>query len=129
MPRPRGIPKTGGRRKGTLNRRTREVHEAISTAKALGIMPMDVMLENMRTCYASGDLQGAHNAAVDVAPYIHPRLTAIHASVQQTTVHIAGEAYERLILEIDRLAAAEGAGEGEEGAARLNGGRTHRNSL
>jgi hypothetical protein len=31
------------------------------------------MLENMKCCYLAGDMEGAHKAAVDAAPYLHSR--------------------------------------------------------
>jgi hypothetical protein len=57
----------GGRQAGTRNKRTVELLEK---AAKLGITPLDVMLENMKLCYASGDMDGAHRAAVDAAPYL-----------------------------------------------------------
>ena len=52
---------------------------------AFGITPLEVMIENMRTLYAAGDLAGSHEAAKDRAPYMHPRLNSIDARVEQHT--------------------------------------------
>jgi hypothetical protein len=69
--------KTGGRQKGDLNKRNREIAE-----KAIkeGITPLEVMLKAMRMSADEGDWKGAAAIAKDAAPYMHPRL----ASVEQT---------------------------------------------
>ena len=48
---------------------------------AIGITPLEVMLEAMRQRYDAGDLDGACAAAKDAAPYCHPRLNAIDAKL------------------------------------------------
>jgi hypothetical protein len=79
-------PNTGGARpgagrpKGAVDKKTWLLREK---ARALGITPLDVMLEYMKTCYEAGDLAGAHLAAKDAAPYLHPRLTSVDARVDQ----------------------------------------------
>ena len=40
-------------------------------------MPVEVMLDNMRTAWANQDRETAHKYAVDAAPYCHPRLASI----------------------------------------------------
>jgi hypothetical protein len=49
----------------------------------LGITPLQVMLENMRTLYANGHLGGAHKAAVDCAPYVHSKLVSSKVTVRR----------------------------------------------
>jgi hypothetical protein len=70
-----GGPKTGGRRKGTPNRKTREQIEQI---KASGLTPLDFMLAVMRNPKAR--LAMRFDAARQAAPYVHPRLTAFEYS-------------------------------------------------
>ncbi len=76
MPRPRGLPKTGGRRKGTPNKRTRDFNAAISEA---GVTPLEYMLAVLRDEKASSDRRD--RMAVAAAPYIHPRLANVEARV------------------------------------------------
>jgi hypothetical protein len=93
----------GGRRKGSLNRRTKALRAIAAEALESGVTPLEVMLENMRFFHAeaeellarvtsgledderSGDLLQllaklrhfrleAQRCAVDAAPYLHPRL-------------------------------------------------------
>ena len=98
----------GGRKKGTPNQRT--VFKAVADAQireraqARGIMPLEVMLENMRMAYEAGDMATAHEAAKDAAPYIHPKLSAVAATVdQRVTVDLeADAAAEYLIAELAR---------------------------
>jgi len=74
-------------------------------AASLGITPLEVMLETMRTCWRNKDLAGAHAAAKDAAPYVHPRLNSIDAIVDQRTTHVveeADEAADFLIAELAR---------------------------
>jgi hypothetical protein len=87
MPRPKGTPKTGGRRKGSLNKTTAAMREVASKALAAGITPMELMLDNMRYFYSQAlvadtevaiELRGrAQVCAKDVAPYVHPKLATI----------------------------------------------------
>ena len=41
MPRPKGLPKTGGRQKGAANKRTREIADRAATD---GVLPLEYML-------------------------------------------------------------------------------------
>lgn len=77
--------KTGGRTKGTRNRKTREQQEAVSKS---GLTPLDFMLNLMRTELPT-DASAVEKASVKAlqfeaakaaAPYVHPRLTAIEAT-------------------------------------------------
>jgi hypothetical protein len=96
--------KTGGRGRGTKNKLTveRQTEQAaiVAEAKAAGLTPLEVMLENMRFAHRQADeliarvaeasnlnvddLKGAlgmrklaEDCARDAAPYVHPRLQAI----------------------------------------------------
>jgi hypothetical protein len=67
------------------------------------------MLENMKTLHVRGDLQGAHRAAVDAAPYLHAKLVS-----SQVTIRRPDE------MSDDELIAAIAVDEAE--LARLQGG-------
>ena len=67
MPRPKGLPKTGGKRKGSKNKRTRELERVAKT----GITPLDYMLKVMRDPKA--DPYRRAEMAKAAAPYVHAR--------------------------------------------------------
>lgn len=96
--------KTGGRQKGSKNKATvaKETFtmKIVKDAKADGIMPLDVMLDNMRFAFAQaselianmvGDEKPspddfkqlvrlramAQSFASDAAPYLHPKLSSV----------------------------------------------------
>lgn len=95
--------KTGGRQKGSRNRATVEKEnftmKVVSKAVSDGIMPLDVMLDNMRFAYSqAGQLIAsmvdgtptpqefkelirlramAQSFAADAAPYLHPKLSSV----------------------------------------------------
>ena len=68
--------KTGGRQKGTRNRATEEARVA---AQATGILPLDYMLWVMRDPAADHKRRDA--MAMAAAPYLHPRLSTIDATL------------------------------------------------
>ena len=70
MPRPKGLPKTGGRQKGAVDKIKRE---AILAAQ--GITPLDYMLGIVRD--EQEDKTVRLDAAKAAAPYVHPRLQAM----------------------------------------------------
>ena len=63
-----GSPKTGGRRKGSRNKRTRELLEK---AEAGGQSAIEFMLEVMRD--TKNDTEMRLDAAKAVAPYLHAK--------------------------------------------------------
>jgi hypothetical protein len=67
MPRPKGLPKTGGRQKGAVDKIKRE---AILAAQ--GITPLDYMIGIVRN--EQEDKTVRLDAAKAAAPYVHPRL-------------------------------------------------------
>ena len=79
MPRPKGLPKSGGRNKGTPNKVTAKREAEIA---ASGLTPLDYMLGIMRSQHpenASPEIIQAREelrfeAAKAAAPYVHPRL-------------------------------------------------------
>jgi len=70
--------KTGGRQKGALNRATAEARAA---AEATGILPLDYMLRVMRDDKAEPKRRDA--MAVAAAPYLHPKLSAVEAKLNE----------------------------------------------
>ncbi len=77
MPRPRGLPKTGGRKR--LNKRTITQQEQSKTvaqaAKEAGLSPLQYMLEIMRDPDTLP--QRRDDMAKACAPYVHPKLAAV----------------------------------------------------
>jgi len=73
--RPKGKPKTGGRKKGTLNKATKKRRKLTEELLKGGKTPLDVMLSMMREerTFDANLLA----AAVAAAPYVHPKLSAI----------------------------------------------------
>src|SRR3954451_5718153 len=67
MPRPKGLPKTGGRQKGAVDKIKREAILAVQ-----GITPLDYMLDIVRN--EQEDKTMRLDAAKAAAPYVHPRL-------------------------------------------------------
>lgn len=59
--------KTGGRKKGSTNRRTK----ALDKAAAKGLTPLDYMLEVMRNAKAKSNRRD--DMAKSAAPYLHAR--------------------------------------------------------
>src|SRR5437762_8357706 len=72
MPRPAGIPKTGGRKEGTPNKATATREAEI---KASGVTPLDFMLGVMRDDGETVEMR--LEAAAKAAPYVHPRLSSV----------------------------------------------------
>ncbi len=75
---PRGGKRPGaGRKKGSVNKQTRQRRAQIKEAAERGVSPLDVMLEAMRHHHEAGDLDAAAKVAQAAAPYVHPRLGAV----------------------------------------------------
>lgn len=99
--------KTGGRKKGTRNARTKQRLAIVDAATAEGVTPLEVMLDNMRFFHSEagklltqimgltrlegdaassvlktimGARQAAQDAARDAAPYCHPKLASTEHS-------------------------------------------------
>jgi hypothetical protein len=83
--------KTGGRQKCARNRATEEARAAASTT---GFLPLDYMLSAMRDPAADGKRRDA--MAMAVAPYLHPRVTAIDAKMSPAA---APPSPQKLLLE------------------------------
>ena len=91
MPRPKGLPKTGGRQKGVANKRTREIADA---AVKEGLTPLEYMLTVLRDRTVDPERRDRMAAA----PYIHPRLSNVEAKID-----ISG--HEAALAEIEEHAA------------------------
>ena len=118
----------GGRQKGTLNKRTEEIDEIRRRAADQGILPVEVMLDNMRHYFKHGDRANAQKCAADAAPYLHPRLNSINATVDQHTIVTLEDADNTawLINQLDRLEAVEPKESGADSDYPLgNSGTTH----
>jgi hypothetical protein len=70
--------KTGGRQKGSLNRKNQAI---IERAQAEGIMPLEVMLKTMRELWDAEKRIEACAVAEKAAPYVHARLSTIDQTV------------------------------------------------
>lgn len=74
--------KTGGRRKGSINKATAE---KIAAERNSGLMPLDYMLQVMRDESA---LQPRRDEmAKAAAPYLHPRLASAEVKASGSMVH------------------------------------------
>src|SRR5262249_6248876 len=77
---PVGLPKrrkTGGRQKGTPNKRTAERQAAISAIKASGKSPMAIFADLLGNEQAPLELRS--QAAKELAPSVHPKLASVES--------------------------------------------------
>lgn len=82
--------KTGGRKKGTLNKRTQFMNLPRRTRR--GVTPLEYMLRVMRNGRAVSDRRD--DMAKAAAPYMHPRLNAIQHTGKDgepIRVHLTGD--------------------------------------
>jgi hypothetical protein len=102
--RPPGLPKTGGKQKGSLNKATLVRAQAIAQAlvaeqltpeQQAEVTPLAIMLRIMRARARSGDDVGALAAAQAAAPYCHARLSS-------SDVHITNEDARKSDTEIEQ---------------------------
>ena len=77
MPRPKGLPKTGGRQKGVPNRRTQELQAGAAES---GLDPVRYLLHVMGD--ESAGPERRDRAAVAVAPYLVPRLAVVDSTIR-----------------------------------------------
>ncbi len=79
MPRPKGLAKTGGRQRGSLNKRTlmeqQQTKTIVQAAKEAGLTPLEYMLKVMRD--PETPPQRRDDMAKACAPYVHPRLASV----------------------------------------------------
>jgi hypothetical protein len=93
MPFQKGRAKTGGKRKGTLNKKTEaRMHLLADTEQALiqlgadptRVSPLMVMCSVMCLRLQEKDYKAAVEVAALAAPYVHPRLNAAEVNVRHT---------------------------------------------
>lgn len=72
---PKGSPKTGGRTKGTLNKRTMVAQDKINQLLSENKSPLDFLIDAMLN--ESLEMAERIDAAKAAAPYIHPKLASI----------------------------------------------------
>lgn len=75
MARPKGLPKTGGRKRGSHNKAAAAKAAAI---EASGLTPLDYMLGVLRNEAMPDALRFV--AAKAAAPYVHPKLASVEHS-------------------------------------------------
>lgn len=125
MPRAKGTPKTGGRTKGTLNRKTVVRAALVDKAIAEGETPLEFMLKIMRDekrppkakpSELIALLSMRFEAAKAAAPYVHPKPTALPPPKDNP------EEYARKIREsvgdVDRSMGLEPSGDEKTAAVR-----------
>ena len=120
MPRPKGLPKTGGRIKGTPNRRTQAMRAAALSAPVVGdavydtseMLPLEFLVSVMRN--PALELSMRLHAASVAAPFLHPKLGMIDARVGlasalrgSVTRQMTAEEFDVLLLEAVEPDAAE----------------------
>jgi hypothetical protein len=93
MARPKGLPKTGGRKKGCRNKIT-VAREIVAADPALAnLNPVDFMLAVMRTPHFP--VSTRLDAAAKAAPYKNPRLSSVDIN-QRPTDPYAGKSTQEL---------------------------------
>ena len=86
--------KTGGRQKGTPNKRTAERQAAIAAIKASGTTPMAFFADLLGNEQAPIELR--FQAAKELAPYVHPKLSSVES-------RSGGKSHEDRLAELKRL--------------------------
>lgn len=76
MARPKGTPKTGGRKKGSVNTKTKQIAKIISES---GVTPLEYMLNVMNNELTDPPAL-RFEAAKAAAPYCHARLSAVEVT-------------------------------------------------
>jgi hypothetical protein len=80
-----------GRKRGGRNPRTLSRLKLVEEATAGGITPLELMLRHMRDLWDEGTKDSkaaAAKLAVDVAGFVHPRLSSIDMTNDQLVEHI-----------------------------------------
>ena len=81
--RKKGTPKTGGRKKGTRNRRTAELIQAIEKS---GDTPLEYMTSEYRNKNNTPAVR--LQAAIAAAPYVHQKLQSLEVQSNVTMNHV-----------------------------------------
>ncbi len=102
-----GVPKTGGRKKGTPNK---AVAAKAAEVAASGLTPLDYMLSVLRNENNPADVR--LDAANKAAPYVHPKLAAVeHTGKIETDNAHHGEVAVRPFAEFLGTALGQGTGD------------------
>jgi hypothetical protein len=80
-----------GRKKGSVTPATKRRQEVALKALQEGKTPLDVLLEAMRDAYKEGGAMLAMPFAKEAAPYVHPKLSAIEAKVDQRVCDVSAD--------------------------------------
>jgi hypothetical protein len=86
--------KTGGRKRGTPNKRTAERQAAIEVIKASGTSPMAFFADLLGNEQAPLELR--FQAAKELAPFVHPKLASIEART-------GGPSHEQRLEELQKM--------------------------
>ena len=97
--RPKGLPKTGGRKKGSLNKATRVHRAALEQMKIDRTDPMSFFISVMRN--PDAPYEEVKAAARELFPYSHPKLAAVEART-------GGKSHEERLEELQRMLEDEG---------------------
>ena len=125
--RPKGLPKSGGRKRGSINLTTSQranqraiarshLRREITTLMKLDLPqtkledmhPLIVIHEIMCMRYRSGDFAGALFAAIALAPYTNPKLTSSEVKVTHEWAQLSDEELRQQAMEYERRLAAAG---------------------
>lgn len=89
---PRGGKRPGsGRKPGSVTPATKRRQDVALKALQDGTTPLEVLLEAMRDAYKEGGAMLAMPFAKEAAPYVHPKLSAIEAKVDQRVCDVSAE--------------------------------------
>lgn len=94
-----GRPKTGGRKKGSLNRVNQEKQKIIKQLCPPGDDPMTFWVHLLKDPATPLDIR--LTVARDLAPYAHPKLSSIEART-------GGKTHEDRLAELQRMAEDDG---------------------
>jgi hypothetical protein len=89
--------KTGGRMKGTPNKKTAERHRILLELKVSGKDPVSFFAAILANESAPLDLR--FQAAKELAPYVHPRLQAVESRPSQMSHEDRPEMYRRMLAD------------------------------
>src|SRR5438477_6145345 len=92
--RPKGLPKTGGRKKGSLNKVTRAHRAALEQLKVDRTDPMSFFISIMRN--PDAPFEEVKAAARELFPYSHPKLASVEA-------RSGGKTHEERLQELQRM--------------------------
>ena len=82
-----------GRKKGSLSVRTQEI---VAAAAAEGVTPLEFMLSVLRDPNQTHDER--FKAAIQAAPYMHPRLAAVqHSGDEDNPIHSRSVIEQRIV--------------------------------